>query len=413
MASAAGAGPEDLNGVRGKVFRVDVEQRSFELLKETVVDPRTHEGRSRHTVYWTEKTRFVNVTIQNSFKGIHGPVQAHFTSVKEGYSAAIEAGDPVVVMQVTMPAALDKEDTFLSGASRLVAPFVADPDSEGQRSGSIELDGRWCPVRLRGPQSEVAVRSEAAASDIGSGFWETRLRGRLIGGRFVADEMEIYRLVDPRTVDNPALPRVLVIGDSISMNYHESARKVLAGIANVHRIEGNGGPSDRGVTCMELWLGDYTQPGLHWDLIQLNHGLHDLKQTYDEATGTYGTHQVPIHEYKANLEKEIRILRKTGARLMWCSTSPVPNDSYGTWPEGTFGRRKDEDLIYNQAALEVLANHPDIAVNDLNAFIRESPEFDKWRQQKDVHFWGGEDQALIGTFIAKGIEGTLLRKGSD
>ncbi|HAS82631.1 MAG TPA: hypothetical protein DCS43_08175 [Verrucomicrobia bacterium] len=406
-------GIEDLNGVRGKIFRVDMEQKKFELLKETVFDPKTQEGRSRHTVHWTEKTRFINVTIQNSFKGIDRPVTACFTKLEEGYSAAMVAGEPVVVMQVTIPAGGDDTEPFLSGTHPLVAPFVADPESEGHRGGTIELDGRRIPVRLRGPRSEVTLRTEASASDIGSGFWETQIKGRLEGGRFVADEMALYPLMDPRTVDDPALPRVLVIGDSISMNYHEPAKKALAGIANVHRIDGNGGPSDRGVACMELWLGDYTQPGLHWDLILFNHGLHDLKQTYDEATGAYGTHQVSINEFKANLEKEIAILRKTGAKLMWCSTSPVPNDSYGKWPEGTFGRRKDEDLVFNQAALDVMKNQPDIAVNDVNTFIRQSTAFDKWRQQKDVHFWNQAEQTVVGEFIAKGIEQALVRKVSE
>ena len=36
-----GGAMEDLNGVRGKIFRVDVEERSFDLLKETVFDPKT------------------------------------------------------------------------------------------------------------------------------------------------------------------------------------------------------------------------------------------------------------------------------------------------------------------------------------------------------------------------------------
>jgi hypothetical protein len=215
--------------------------------------------------------------------------------------------------------------------------------------------------------------------------------------------MEIYPLVDPRDIDDPKLPRVLVIGDSISMNYHEAAKAELKGTANYYRIEGNGGPSDRGVVCMELWLGDYKQKGLHWDLIQFNHGLHDLKQACDEKTGTYGAYQVSLEEYKANLEKEIRIMKKTGARLMWCSTTPVPNNSHGTWDNGTFGRRQDEDLVFNRAAMEVISRYPEILVNDLNGYIRNSAAFDNWRKGTDVHFWGSAEQAQVGKAVADAI----------
>ncbi len=82
---------------------------------------------------------------------------------------------------------------------------------------------------------------------------------------------------DPKT-DDPKLPRVLVVGDSISMNYHETATEALKGVANYHRNEGNAGSSAHGVRNAELWLGNWREKGFHWDVIQFNHGLHDLKQ---------------------------------------------------------------------------------------------------------------------------------------
>ena len=40
--------------------------------------------------------------------------------------------------------------------------------------------------------------------------------------------------------DQPGLPRVLLIGDSISIGYTMTVRQELAGKANVHRIPENG-----------------------------------------------------------------------------------------------------------------------------------------------------------------------------
>src|SRR5262245_37283987 len=47
--------------------------------------------------------------------------------------------------------------------------------------------------------------------------------------------------------DEPKLPRVLLIGDSISIGYTLPVRKRLAGVANVHRIPANGGPTTNGL----------------------------------------------------------------------------------------------------------------------------------------------------------------------
>src|SRR5258705_6452942 len=43
--------------------------------------------------------------------------------------------------------------------------------------------------------------------------------------------------------DTPGLPRVLLIGDSISMGYTAPVRELLKAKANVHRIPQNGGPT--------------------------------------------------------------------------------------------------------------------------------------------------------------------------
>ena len=55
--------------------------------------------------------------------------------------------------------------------------------------------------------------------------------------------------------DNPDLPNVLLIGDSISIGYTVAVRKLLDGKADVFRPIGNCGPSGRGVACTKAWLG--------------------------------------------------------------------------------------------------------------------------------------------------------------
>src|ERR1044072_2662283 len=115
-------------------------------------------------------------------------------------------------------------------------------------------------------------------------------------------------------VDQPGLPRVLLIGDSISIGYTTTVRKLLAGKANVHRIPENGADTANGLKKLDDWLGDS-----RWDVIHFNWGLHDLKDTPD------GSRQVPIEAYERNLATLVARLKKTGARLIWASTTPVPD----------------------------------------------------------------------------------------
>src|SRR4029078_8771267 len=65
--------------------------------------------------------------------------------------------------------------------------------------------------------------------------------------------------------DVPGLPRVLIIGDSISMGYTGPVRALLKDKANVHRIPQNGGPTKNGVANIDKSLSDGK-----WDEIQLN-----------------------------------------------------------------------------------------------------------------------------------------------
>ena len=72
--------------------------------------------------------------------------------------------------------------------------------------------------------------------------------------------------------DDPKLPRVLLIGDSISIGYTLPTREFLKGKANLHRIPTNGGPTTRGLASIDAWIGESK-----WDVIHFNWGLHDLK----------------------------------------------------------------------------------------------------------------------------------------
>lgn len=130
--------------------------------------------------------------------------------------------------------------------------------------------------------------------------------------------------------DKPGLPRVLLIGDSISIGYTVPVRELLEGKANVHRIPMNGGPTMNGLANLKAWLGDSK-----WDVIHFNWGLHDLKyrgsnnENLADPQLPTSHQQVPLPDYEKNLAKLVKQMHATGAKLIWCSTTPVPEDAAG------------------------------------------------------------------------------------
>src|SRR5581483_3119952 len=112
--------------------------------------------------------------------------------------------------------------------------------------------------------------------------------------------------------DDPRLPRVLLIGDSISVGYTVPTRELLAGKANVDRIPENGGSTGRGLEKIDAWLG--AGP---WDVIHFNWGLHDIRRVE-------GNQPAALAAYEKRLRALIKKLQATRATLIWASTTPVP-----------------------------------------------------------------------------------------
>jgi hypothetical protein len=397
------ANAADLNGATGNIFKVDEKNQCFELLKETEYDPKSDIGQSRFTVYWSDKTSIIKVEEKTNFAGIKGPAITRFQGLDATSVTAVKDHKPFEARVATV----------MIGAKTIAAPDPQNQQVEGwftpdtgdaPRGGIIKIDDKEVKVSLRKANARLYVRQPMRPADLANGFWKTTIKGAELNGKFLIESMEISPLEDPRANDDPALPRVLVIGDSISMNYHEAAKAALQGVANYHRNEGNAAASKEGVRNLELWLGNYQEKGGHWDVIQFNHGLHDLKQTYDAATDTFGAYNVPLDEYKKNLEKEIVILKKTGAKLIWCSTTPVPNHN-----KGTYARRKGATLEFNQAAREVMQKHPEILITDLANVVDSSPVFDNWRKTVDVHFYQAAEQKMLGDAVAASVRAALAK----
>ena len=197
--------------------------------------------------------------------------------------------------------------------------------------------------------------------------------------------------------DNSNLPRVLLIGDSISIGYTLPTRKLLMGKANLHRIPTNGGPTTKGLAEIDKWLGKSK-----WDVIHFNWGLHDLKYMGPNGQNLFpkekgGKPQVPIDAYEKNLDKLVTRLKKTGAKLIWRNTTPVP--------PGSKGRYVSDSVKYNAAATRVMKKHG-VPTHDL--FTMSKKRMKEIMRPANVHY-SPEGSKVLGRDVARVITESLKK----
>ncbi len=177
--------------------------------------------------------------------------------------------------------------------------------------------------------------------------------------------------------DDPKLPRVLLIGDSVSRGYTESVRKAMTGKANVHRAPANCGPTASGLKNIDVWLGEG-----RWDLIHFNFGIHDRN--------------TPVADYCQRLVQLIERMSKSSAKLLWASTTPIPDDPAKQQTAVSVVER-------NQAAGEVMQRRG-IATVDL--FTAVTPHLAEMQNPNDVHF-NSKGYEFLGNQVAAAIEAAL------
>ena len=239
---------------------------------------------------------------------------------------------------------------LLNGVSLVAAPGV-------EPSNAAELAAQ----KTKPTYDVVADAKRKAAMSPDEAAWETVLEQNL--GNFYLPIYKKEKLEDKETAwdfvkDDSKLPRVLLIGDSISRGYTLVVRHALAGKANVHRAPANCGPTAMGLQKLPVWLGDGK-----WDVIHFNFGIHD--RLTDDAT------------YAANLEKIIAQLEKTGAKLVWARTTPPASG------ENKEKFTAEQCAKVNRIADAIMRKHG-IPEDDLYAAV--APRLAELQNKNDVHF---------------------------
>ena len=104
-----------------------------------------------------------------------------------------------------------------------------------------------------------------------------------------------------------------------------------------------------------------------------------------------GKQQIPIDQYKRNLDELTKRLKRTGATIIFATTTPVP--------EGASGRVPGDAKRYNDVALAIMRKHK-VSVNDLYTFAIS--RLDEIQRPHDVHFTQ-EGSRLLAEQVAQSI----------
>ena len=173
-------------------------------------------------------------------------------------------------------------------------------------------------------------------------------------------------------------PKVLIIGDSISIGYTPFVKEQLKESAEVFHNPGNAQHTGTGLKKIKDWIGTED-----WDIIQFNWGLWDLCYRHPDSKvqgkrdKVNGTLTFGLEDYEENLDSIINIIKETSnAKLIFVATSYVPKNEAG--------RFKRDAIKYNKVALQVMKKY-NVLVNDVYKTSKQiHKEYGKGSD--DVHY---------------------------
>ena len=182
---------------------------------------------------------------------------------------------------------------------------------------------------------------------------------------------------------SPALPNVLLVGDSITRGYYPEVAKQFAGEANVYLFATSAASGD---PRLARQLSDYFgMMGLGFAVIHFNNGMHG-----------WGYTEV---QYGSELPAMIAALRAGApkARLIWATTTAVLHDS-------ETGQSTNARIDQRNRLAAALMAREGISVDDQHALMLPHPEF----HDGDVHFTAA-GSALQATQVTAALRPLLPR----
>ena len=167
------------------------------------------------------------------------------------------------------------------------------------------------------------------------------------------------------------MKRILLVGDSISLDYGPEVRKFvrsdiavfsMPGTEEAYRnldlpIGGNGGDSRRVLNYVTS-LRDSGAMDFEWFFF--NCGLHDIKRERPDENL-----QIGEEDYRANLQAIVDLMRENGVKTVFINTTQADGKRYRDTAPLT--RRAEDVVTYNRIAKDVMEKNG-VPIIDLFAF---------------------------------------------
>ena len=202
------------------------------------------------------------------------------------------------------------------------------------------------------------------------------MKMRIVCGLFLLPFLALPAVAADATNTAANLPKVLIIGDSISEGYTPVVKVLLREVADVSHPSENCQFTTYGLKQIKTWLGTEK-----WDVIHFNFGIWDVARITPEV-------------YRENLTKIVTILKGTGAKLIWASTTPLLPKT---------DKRFKDVIQFNLVAAKVMQAH-NIQIDDLHKFVL--PNVKAWQKDDGCHFDAvGSEQ--LGKQVADTIQKAL------
>jgi acyl-CoA thioesterase-1 len=209
----------------------------------------------------------------------------------------------------------------------------------------------------------------------------------------VPDDQATADFIITHAKNQTDLPKVLIVGDSISGGYSKPLIDLLEGKVELtklgavagYRIQketfwhSRGEAKNLDFGSAKACIVDFERFGKHlddtpYDVIHFNFGLNDI------FCGRSGAWHNPVDQYAKDLARIVTLLKGNGAKVIWATTTPIPANA----PHNP----KGDELVYNAAAEKVMKEHG-ISINDLHHAVTQWNGYAEWIMQgDDVHFPG-------------------------
>ena len=186
--------------------------------------------------------------------------------------------------------------------------------------------------------------------------------------------------------DKTDLPRVLLVGDSITRGYFNAVEKHLAGKAYCARLTTSKCVSDPTFNDdLQLMLKQYK-----FSVIHFNNGLHGWGYTEDQ--------------YRDGLVKTVVAVKQHAgdAKFIWATTTPVREKS----DLATFAEKTERVKVRNKLANEIMKKN-DVSTNDLFGLVKDHAD---WTSADGVHFNAGGNEVLAKQVAESVAEGLIEKK---